>query len=164
MMSKTRIKTGNNRGQSLIEFALILPIALFLILGFFDLGRAIFYYSSLTNAVREAARSMIVEGNHDNEEAIRTAIEDELETFAFAINPADIVFGFTYFTENDDMRTPTPSVPPSATNPITNIVISASYSYVPVTPFISRLLNNGSITLVTHSTMRISSFYRPPFE
>jgi len=160
MMPNKCIKS-NKRGQSLVEFALILPIALFLLLGFFDLGRAVFYYSSLTNAVREAARSMIVESNHDNEEAIRSAIQDELYTFAFAINPNDIVFEFTYFTEDDDMRTPTPSVPASPTNPITNIVISASYSYLPVTPFISRLLSDGNITLVTQSTMRISSPYRP---
>ena len=163
MMCNHRSKK-NFSGQSLIEFALILPVALFLLLGFFDLGRAVFYYSSLTNAVREAARSMIVDGNHEDEDAIEAAILDKLETFAFAINPDDIDFEFTYFTEDDDMRTPVPSVPASATNPITNIVISASYSYVPVTPFVGRLLTDGSITLETHSTMRISSLFRPPFE
>ena len=47
-------------GQSLIEFAIILPLAFFLITGFLDLGRAVFYYSSLTNAVREATRYAIV--------------------------------------------------------------------------------------------------------
>ena len=47
-------------GQSLVEFALIIPIAFFLITGFFDLGRAVFNYSSLTNAVREATRYAIV--------------------------------------------------------------------------------------------------------
>jgi len=36
-------------GQSLIEFAFIFPIAIFLIAGFLDLGRAVFYYSSSAN-------------------------------------------------------------------------------------------------------------------
>jgi Flp pilus assembly protein TadG len=42
-------------GQSLVEVAILFPVVIFLLTGFFDLGRAIFYYSSLTNMVREGA-------------------------------------------------------------------------------------------------------------
>jgi len=55
-----RLRRSN--GQSLVEFALIFPMLLVLLLGFLDLGRVIFYYSSLTNAVREGTRRAIV--NH----------------------------------------------------------------------------------------------------
>ena len=149
------------KGQTLVEFALILPIALLLLIGFFDLGRAVFYYSSLTNAVREAARTMIVQDGHDVEQDIRDAIDDELEAYAFAINPAEISIDIFYFTDEDDARTPEEG---STTGKMTNIMINASYSFKPVTTFIAQLLSDGKITLVTHSTMRISSPFRPTFK
>ena len=50
-------------GQSFIEFALVLPIFLLLIMGLFDIGRAIFYYAILNTAVREGTRFAIVQPN-----------------------------------------------------------------------------------------------------
>ena len=43
-------------GQSLVEFALILPLFMLIIFGIFDLGRAIYAYSALHNSAREGAR------------------------------------------------------------------------------------------------------------
>jgi Flp pilus assembly protein TadG len=48
------------RGQSLIEFALALPIFLVLLLGVLDFGRLLFTYVSLTNSAREMARVLAV--------------------------------------------------------------------------------------------------------
>ncbi len=56
------MRSRHSHAQSLVEFALIFPMLLVLLLGFLDLGRVIFYYSSLTNAVREGTRKAIV--NH----------------------------------------------------------------------------------------------------
>ncbi len=42
-------------GQSIVEFALILPIILLLIMGALDLGRAFFMKIALINAAREGA-------------------------------------------------------------------------------------------------------------
>jgi len=44
------------RGQAIVEFALVLPLLVFLVVGLIEAGRAIFIYSSVTNASREAAR------------------------------------------------------------------------------------------------------------
>jgi len=44
------------RGQGLVEFALLLPILLLLLVGVFDLGRAFHALITLNNAGREAAR------------------------------------------------------------------------------------------------------------
>ena len=49
------------RGQALVEFALVLPIVLLLMMGVFDFGRAVFAYNSLSNAAREGARVAIVD-------------------------------------------------------------------------------------------------------
>src|SRR4030067_1490620 len=48
------------QGQAMLEFALIFPLILLLILMFIELGRVVYYYSALNNAVREGARYAIV--------------------------------------------------------------------------------------------------------
>ena len=48
------------RGQALVEFALIVPLFILILLAVFDLGRGVFMYTSITNAAREAARLAIV--------------------------------------------------------------------------------------------------------
>lgn len=49
-------------GQGLVEFMLILPILLFIVMGIFDFGRVMIAYSSASNALREAARLAEVYG------------------------------------------------------------------------------------------------------
>lgn len=54
-----RIKTIHRRdkeGQGMVEFALIFPILLLLVLGIFEFGRLIFIYSATATASREAVR------------------------------------------------------------------------------------------------------------
>ena len=48
------------RGQSLVEFALLLPVLLVILLGTFDFGRAIYAYNAVSNAAREGGRTAIV--------------------------------------------------------------------------------------------------------
>jgi hypothetical protein len=50
------------RGQSMVEFALILPILVLLLAGFFDFGRVVLGNDALAHAAREAARYAIVHG------------------------------------------------------------------------------------------------------
>lgn len=52
----------SEEGQSLVEFALTVPILLLLMIGAIDVGRAFQAYTSLGNAVREAARDAAVHG------------------------------------------------------------------------------------------------------
>jgi len=52
-------------GQSLLEFALLLPLLLLMVMGLFDIGRAIFYYAVLNTAVREGTRFAIVQPYED---------------------------------------------------------------------------------------------------
>jgi hypothetical protein len=54
--------TRHPRGQALVEFALILPVFVLLIVGIFDFGRVVWATTSVTNAAREAARYAIVHG------------------------------------------------------------------------------------------------------
>jgi len=46
----------------MVEFALVLPILMFLLTGFFDIGRVVLAHDALGHAAREAARYAIVHG------------------------------------------------------------------------------------------------------
>lgn len=54
--AKRRSAPGNERGAVAVEFALILPIFLILILGILEFGRAFNIQISLSEAARESAR------------------------------------------------------------------------------------------------------------
>ena len=48
------------RAQSMVEFALVLPMLLLLIVGIIELGYALFVYVEVQNAAREGARAAAV--------------------------------------------------------------------------------------------------------
>jgi hypothetical protein len=53
----------NERGQSLVEFALLLPVMLLIITGLFDVARAVWQTNTLAYAAREGTRYAIVHGS-----------------------------------------------------------------------------------------------------
>ena len=50
------MKDRSSSGQSLVEFALILPVLILMLIGTFDLGRVVWANDTVSNAAREAAR------------------------------------------------------------------------------------------------------------
>ena len=55
-MRKKSSARGRNKGQSFVELAIVLPVLLFLLIGFVEVGAIIYNYLSLLDVVREAAR------------------------------------------------------------------------------------------------------------
>jgi Flp pilus assembly protein TadG len=60
-MFRRALASRERRGQTLVEFALILPVFLLLLMGILDLGRAVYYNSTLSNDARDTARDGIVD-------------------------------------------------------------------------------------------------------
>ena len=52
-----------SRGQSLVEFALVLPVFVFLLFGLIDVGRFVYMNSVLSQGAREGARTAAVEAS-----------------------------------------------------------------------------------------------------
>ena len=50
----------DQRGQALVEFALVLPILLLLVIGIFDFGQALNYYNQESQLVGQGARAAAV--------------------------------------------------------------------------------------------------------
>lgn len=54
------LRDRSRSGQTLVEFALILPVFILLLMGIFDFGRAVYAGSTIENAAREAVRVGII--------------------------------------------------------------------------------------------------------
>jgi len=66
MMRVFNEKQCRNKGQGMVELALTLPIFLTLVYGIFEVGRAIFMYSAVLNASRDAARYAAATGKNSS--------------------------------------------------------------------------------------------------
>ncbi|HWM15244.1 MAG TPA: TadE family protein [Microbacterium sp.] len=137
-------RDGRDRtlGQSLVEFALVLPILLILMLGVLDFGRAIFAYNSVSNGARSGARVAIVNQDLD---VITAAVEDE----AFGLDDVDVSFDPNVEGVPDCPQTNVDCCPSIGCV----IEVAVSTEYVPATPIFSQLV--GSITVSSESQMPI---------
>ena len=71
---KTARRLRSERGAELIEFALVLPLLMFIILGLVDFGFMFQRFEAVTNAAREGARMAVLPGyaNADVEARVRS--------------------------------------------------------------------------------------------
>jgi Flp pilus assembly protein TadG len=74
----------NNKGQTFVETALILPIILLVVMGIIEFGRIFSGYLILTNASREGARYGVIHYSSDAD--IISTTKDNCYTF----DPADL--------------------------------------------------------------------------
>lgn len=140
----------DHRGQALVETALVLPLLLILIVGLFDVGRAIWLSNTLATAVREGSRYGVVHGALSGSptgpgSASYTPPDTDTVITAHVRN---------YATGVPDTLTVRSTWPDGNANRGSRIVVSASF---PFTPVLSQVfLGSGlSITLQSSSTLVI---------
>jgi len=131
------------RGQTLVEFALILPIFVLLLVGILDFGRAVYGNNTIQNAAREAVRVAIVDQNVTviEAEAIQHAV-------ALGIDAADVDVNFL----DPDYTTGDCTVTPD----IGCIVeVEVRYAYTAATPLLGNIV--GTINMAGSSRQPIES-------
>ena len=69
-MSPLKARTANERGAELIEFAFVLPLLLFVVVGIIDFGFLFRDYEIVTNAAREGARLRSLADNYIDDDVI----------------------------------------------------------------------------------------------
>lgn len=79
-------------GQALVEFALVVPILLTLIIGVVELSRAWSAHQVITNTAREALRAAVVDNPTFTQEEMRARIRQQLELAALDPSRAEISF------------------------------------------------------------------------
>lgn len=77
------------RGQALVEFALVVPILLFLLLGIVDFARAWNVYEVLTDAGREATRLAVVD-NGSTQAEVRNVVKQAAARAGVTVTDTDI--------------------------------------------------------------------------
>ena len=97
MVSKTKhtqMKFGSLPAQALVEFALVLPILLLLILGVMDFGRLFYTKMVLTNAAREGANYLAYFPEDANNGYVLTfeTIDDEANSSNVEVVEADVTY------------------------------------------------------------------------
>lgn len=83
------LKSDRQRGVAAVEFAIVLPLLIFLFLGITEFGIAYYNKQVLTNASREGARAGIVDGTEvsDIETIVINYANGRLITFGEPIDP-----------------------------------------------------------------------------
>lgn len=65
--ARLRALRRNERGTALVEFALVLPILMALVIGILDFGRALNYYNQLSQLAGQGARAAAVDCSPDGQ-------------------------------------------------------------------------------------------------
>ena len=133
-------KARRQRGQSLVEAALILPVLLLLLVGVVDLGRAMSAKIALTNASREGARYA---SRYPNKKSnIIAAVGAELDANGLGIDSDDVVIGIV----------PDPSGTPAAQG--AKVTVTCTY---PFETIMGGLLGVDSIEIRAATSMVVIS-------
>jgi Flp pilus assembly protein TadG len=122
-----------NDGQALVEFAIILPILLLILMGIVEFGMMLNSYLTVRNACREGARTAIV-GSSDVE------IKSLILTVSKALNNTDLTINITPGQSNRKSGAP--------------LTVEVKYNYHLTVPIISGIFGNV-IVLDAQTTMRI---------
>lgn len=145
-----RYSSKKQRGQTLVEFALLIPIFLLLVVGFLDLGRAVYYFSAIHNAAREGARYAVVLDRSDNSGNftadqiinIKTLARDKAVNVGLSVADIDVY---------------QPSSTPTAPNRNIDVIrVCVNYDFAPITPLIADLFSGGS-TIPLNSCSRMQA-------
>ena len=96
LMDTINMPTGSKKtlhqdqqGQSTIEFALILPLMVLIVVGIFEIGRAFFAYIAITNAAREGVRIYTFTPDTTSFSEINQTVTSEVGT-ATLVDPTKI--------------------------------------------------------------------------
>ena len=162
--------------QTLVEFALVLPLLLFLIFGLFDLGRAVIFFSALNNAVREGTREGIAKDFmyfyadpndlQNSPSYVGQSINLLSETCSVGNCQAhvDICNGITgklFFSDLFDsvVTISYKNLPVDDEEVDTRINIRIEYLYAPITPLVGPLI--GNIPINVESEMLLAPVAKP---
>jgi len=135
------------RGQSMVEFALVVPIFLVIVLGIVDFGMALRAYVTIENAAREGARYGVVDCDST---ADVTEIKNKVVDMSGGLlEAADVAVDADSVSSGNQNCT---SSLPAAGGTIT---VTATHTYNMITPLGNLVTSlSGPITLSASTTMR----------
>ena len=171
---------GAERGQSMAEFALILPIVVLLLIAVFDIGRGVYAYTSISNAARTGARIAAVNQLYPSETDTMCAENMPVEDLSagatpswsvracaasaatsLGLRPTDVTVSYAA-PSGSTLTCPAGPAPaaPSANTPFhvgCIAIVTVSYTWAPITPLIGNFV--GPITMTSTSQMPVERVF-----
>ena len=139
-MKSLRRFRRNSRGQALVEFALVMPLLLILIVSVFEFGRAWNLHQTITDAAREGARKAVVADAAITQDSVNAAIAARIAASGF--DPADATI-----TLPDGFHT--------GTGQVTSVRIEFPFRFTFLRVLIGLLAqNDGVVTVASEARMR----------
>ena len=123
------MKKRKETGQSLVEFALMLPILLLILAGVLDLGRMFYSYIAVTDAAAEGASYAAIYPN--DSEGIMDRVQD--------------ASGGLVVIDRNLITVTCPTCPTIQTGD--RVTVTVEYEYRMSTPIISAMVPNGVLLL-----------------
>ena len=140
---------GRDRGQTLVEFALVLPVVLVTIFGILEYGVVVWQYNTIADLAQEGARWASVRGRAAGAAGVT---ESQVQTFvqnrALGLNPAVS----TYTVDASTKTCTTTHVDPNTLGPGAGLCVVAQKSVAPLT----RLVPLGTMTLSATAQMIVA--------
>lgn len=136
-IAKTR---KNERGQALVEFAILLPVLLFLVVGIIEFSRAWNAHQVLTDAAREGARNAVV-ANSETQTDVENRIRNYFSQSGFDGSQATITFPLGFKTGAGNS---------------TAVRVEFPYRFIFLKVFMQLAFGSpdGTVTLATEAVMR----------
>lgn len=122
----SRAMRRRDRGAAAVEFALVLPVLLVLVLGIVEFGRAYYYQTTVSGAAREGVRVMALEND-----AAQATSTTQSNLAAFGVTGAGV------------------SISPSTCTTGTDVTVTVTYPMGYITGFFG-----NTLTLTGKGTMR----------
>ncbi|WP_373427948.1 TadE/TadG family type IV pilus assembly protein [Arthrobacter globiformis] len=116
------MRRASERGAVAVEFALLAPVLIMLLLGTMEFSRAYNVQTTLTNAAREGARAMAI---NNNETVALTATTNA----AGALNPKLSNSNLTFAFQTSPQTTPAPT----SCTPGSQVTLTVTYSLSTIT-------------------------------
>lgn len=129
----------NVKGQAMVEFALVLPFLLLLIMAIIQFGLVLSGYVTVSNAAREGARVGIIEKSNS---AINAKVIEAFDGSATLSSPSIVIT----FPEGGSY---------SNGKPI-SVKVNASVSII--VPFLEEVFPGGSINIERTAVMRVEGY------
>ncbi|WP_051292914.1 TadE/TadG family type IV pilus assembly protein [Citrifermentans bremense] len=129
------MKQSDQKGQAMVELALLLPLLLLIVFGITEFGRAFYIKNALTNAAREGARRASVTSTDPTVDPALTTLRGHVkDACTFPVTPEAIAIEST-------------STPPQ--HGVSTITVTVPYDFVFMYPVTSTL----NITLTGQASM-----------
>ena len=170
IMRLTRSKSGDwllpgdqwksEKGQTLVEAALVLFLLIFMILAIFDFSLLFYAYQSMEYGISEAMRYGITGQQRLDPSGNNLSREASIKLVMRESNPLIVLddgsFAFKHWSINDS------TLSTGFGDPGDILQLTVTYNWKPITPLISALFTGGQIPLQVSSTMKNESYDSTP--